>query len=742
MNSIKKNIVFLQKNFTSNFFAGFVVSLVALPLGLGLANASGLAPVAGVITAIVGGVVASVFGGSYLTITGPGNSLVPIVLAAIATLGAGNEMLGKALLFDAVIVSGILIFLLGIFRLGKLSSFFPSSAIQGLLTAIGIIILAKQLHVMLGNMESVEGNTLAILAQVPATLMNIQWGSVGFYAALIGCASLFIMFFHGKINNRYLHAIPAPMMVLILAIAVGYFFEYSTFGSPFLNHKNYLIQVPNNIVSEYDFPDLSSTLKNPEVFLSVKFISVVISLTLIAGIESLLSISAVEKLDPMRRKSNVNKDLKALGGATVLSGLVGGVNVVTVIARSSVAAQNNATSRLANFFHAVLLMLFLLFLTPLLNKVALSSLAAILVYTGYKLASPETFRNKLKSGLDQFIIFFLTLIITLTVGLIEGIACGMLTTLLFHLSLSPHRILMFKNLFRPNTLMYQQEDGKYYLSVKGFSNFLNFYKLKNKLDSIPTHSHVILDFSLTFFVDLTVREQLQQYTEIFLRAKGNIELIGMEGKKRNIILFKEQAKKQQKKLSKKQQGMQRLSQKIAYQFAPKCFQNFQSLYQLKFFYSKEIKALKNIIRSKEKGISCFEVRYSEGALILKENHQATFLTIQLKTPLPSFTLDRDLLFDRLDQFSGLFDIETTNKAFNKKFLLRGKRRKAITQLFDKNLTDFLLNNTFYHLESNGTQLLILQHERLLSPTQIENMIAFAEGLNAIFSDTGNKKIPL
>ncbi|MFV0530892.1 MAG: SulP family inorganic anion transporter [Flavobacteriales bacterium] len=733
MNKIKKSITFLKNNFPQNFFAGVVVSLVALPLGLGLATASGLEPVAGVITAIIGGITVSIFGGSYLTITGPGNSLIPIVLAAIVTLGAGNELLGRILLFDAVIVSGILIFFFGVFRLGTLSSFFPSAAIQGLLAAIGIIILGKQLHVMLGNMEKIEGNTLEIIAKVPSSLSKIEFGEANFYAMIIGCVSFLIMYFHGKIKNRYLHGIPAPMMVLVVTIIVGYFFKYSGTISPFENQNHYLIQIPDNVIMDYKLPNLQTTFKNPELFLSWDFISVVLSLTLISSIESLLSISAVEKLDPMRRKSNVNKDLKALGGASVLSGLVGGLNVVTVIARSSVAVQNGATTRLTNFFHAVILIVFLLFFTPQLNMVAMSSLAAILVYTGYKLALPSIFIEKFKRGLDQFLIFIITIIATLTIGLIEGIITGMISTILFHLFLSKNRHLMLQSLFNPNTLMYQEEDGKYYISVKGFSNFLNFFKLKNKLDVIPVNSHVILDFSLTNFVDLTVKEHVNQYSEIFLRAGGNIEIIGLQGKGKNIQLFEKKKREEQRELSKKQLAIQNLAEKIKYQFIPQSIQNFYSLYNFIFFYSKEIKLVKNIIQEKEKGIRCFETHYSEGEFILEENLQVTFLTLDLDLEIPSFTLDKDLLFDRIHQFSGLYDIKVKNELFDKKFLLKGKSKARIIKLFNNDLIQFLIKNSEYHLESSGKQILILKHERLLSPSQIEKMILFAEELKTIIT---------
>ncbi|MFT5213933.1 MAG: carbonic anhydrase, partial [Patiriisocius sp.] len=362
-----------------NLFSGFVVSLIALPLGLGLALASGAPPISGIIAAIVGGVVVSLIGGSKVTITGPGNGLVVVILSAITVLGNGDMYQGYLFTLAAIVISGILLIILGFLRMGALGDFFPSSAIQGMLAAIGIGIFAKQIHVMLGNLNA-KGSIVELLIQVPEGLINFikTDNSSVFYAGLIGVISLFIMVFYSKIRNRYFQLIPAPMWIVVLSVGLySYFDVFSAADYPI--DTSLLIALPNDILSNFAFPDFGKVYQ-------VEFIGAVISITLIASIESLLSIKAVDKLDPLKRRSNVNKDIRALGLATVISGFLGGLNVVTVIARSSVNVNNKGSNSSANFFHALFLVAFILLFATELRKIPLSALAAILVFTGYKLA--------------------------------------------------------------------------------------------------------------------------------------------------------------------------------------------------------------------------------------------------------------------------------------------------------------------------------------------------------------------
>ncbi|MBT6882352.1 MAG: SulP family inorganic anion transporter, partial [Flavobacterium sp.] len=300
-----------------NIFSGFVVSLVALPLGLGLALASGAPPISGIIAAIVGGLVCTILGGSNVTITGPGNGLVVVILSAITILGDGNMYEGYLYTLAAIIISGALMFILGVLRLGSLSNFFPSSAIQGMLAAIGIGILAKQIHVMLGNLKA-TGSILELLYFIPADLLifiKTADKSV-FYAGSVGIISLLIMVFYSKIRNKYFQLVPAPMWIVLVSIGMYYYFEmFSTETYPITDQ--YMINLPDKIFGEFPQPNFTKLF-------TYEFFSAVIAITLIATIESLLSIKAVDKLDPEKRRSNVNKDIRSLGIATVISGFLGG----------------------------------------------------------------------------------------------------------------------------------------------------------------------------------------------------------------------------------------------------------------------------------------------------------------------------------------------------------------------------------------------------------------------------------
>jgi MFS superfamily sulfate permease-like transporter len=231
----------------SNIFAGFVVSLIAMPLALGLAIASGFPPIAGIIASVVGGVVVAILGGSHVTITGPGNGLVVVLLGAVTVLGEGDMQAGYLYALAAVILSGVLLLLFGFLRFGSLSDFFPATAIQGMLSAIGITILLKQLYVMFGDLET-KGSALELFLGVPALITSLfTEGSTGqWYAAGIGVVSLLIMVFYSKIRSRFFHLVPAPMWVVLLALGFDAYFSFVGGGNPI--SKALLISLPENLL--------------------------------------------------------------------------------------------------------------------------------------------------------------------------------------------------------------------------------------------------------------------------------------------------------------------------------------------------------------------------------------------------------------------------------------------------------------------------------------------------------------
>tara|TARA_R110002111_G_scaffold207082_1_gene271362 strand:- start:2500 stop:4692 length:2193 start_codon:yes stop_codon:yes gene_type:complete len=730
MSPKKNNIKTFFKALPKNIFSGFVVSLIALPLGLGLAMASEAPPIAGVIAAVVGGVVVSIFGGSHVTIAGPGNGLVGVLLVAITTLGIESA-------YAAIICSGILLAILGFLRLGKLADFFPSSAIQGMLAAIGLIILGKQFHIMLAH-KIKRVDTIDYLIEIPYTINDaIHYDNTGLiYAAIAGVLSLIIMVFYPRIRNKYLQLIPAPMWIVILSIGFSYYFEIVAHETNPISQLYMISGIP-------EFKDIIAQL--PSVNFGkvneLTFWSSVFALTLIASIESLLSIKAVDKLDPEKRRSNVNLDLKALGLATIGSGFLGGLNVVTVIARSSVNVNNNASNRSSNFFHATFLVIFIVLFSTQLTRIPLPALMAILVFTGYKLASPITIKKIFSIGKEQIVIFFVTLFVTLKVGLITGILSGVIITFLIHIIINKSASLFFRNVLKPNVLMFQEQDnGNYYVSVKHFCSFLNFYRLKEKLDAVPENNDIIIDFSLCEFVDHTVMENLNSYRDLFIKRDGHFDVIGLDlldsesehpfALRRllpvpNII---------QSGLTKRQNHIEELAKDYGLSYEYKKEKETHFLDKFHFFRTKSIEHIYNKLSTKNSVLTIFDIEFSEGEFIAKETIRTTMLHITLGRKIPKFTLDREGFLEKVYAFAGFKDIPIQEHSdFNKRFYLLGENEVAIKTFFNDDIIRFFESNSYYHIESNRNSLLVFSKERLASTKEIKALFDFGKRLKQVIS---------
>ncbi len=738
--NIKSFIAALPKN----IFSGFVVSLIALPLGIGLALASEAPPISGIITAVIGGVLVAVLGGSNVTITGPGNGLVGVVAGAVIMYaemsginGAEGMYQGYLIVLAAVICSGLLMLILGFLRLGKLSNYFPSSAIQGMLAAIGLIILGKQFHIMMGNRISRNGN-LEYLTSIPKTIIqsfSYEDSSLTF-AMLSGVISLAIMVFYPKIRNKYLQLVPAPMWIVIFAIGFSYYYEYVLNLPNPINSKYMISGIPeaHEIVANIPKPNFSKIG-------TFKFWSVVLSLTLIASIESLLSIKAVDKLDPEKRRSNVNRDIKAIGFANIVSGFFGGLNVVTVIARSSVNVNNGATNRSANFFHASFLVVFIVLFSSELTRIPLPALMAILVYTGWKLAHPQKLINTFKIGKEQGFIFLTTLVVTISIGLIEGILAGIIATAIVHLFINKNLANFFRNILKPNVLMYKESDtANYYVSVKNFCTFLNYSKLKVKLDSIPETEEAILDFSFCDFVDHTVMENVADYKELFRKKGGNLEVTGLDllgtNSKHPFGLRKmfpvQKVLESTGVLTNRQELLKETAKDLNYNYTNKRNSNTEHLENFTYFKTKTINHTYNVISKKDVVFKVFDVEYYEGEFIAKELVRATMLYTELDNNLPAFSIHREGLLEIFYHYAGFKDIKiNTEPEFSKKFYIRGEEHDAIKKLITPELAKFFIENPNFHVESNGYALLIFTKERLAGNNEIKKMKAFAKKLKEI-----------
>ncbi|MBE7412024.1 MAG: SulP family inorganic anion transporter [Leptospiraceae bacterium] len=487
----------LKENWKTDIVSGFIIFLIALPLCIGIAVASGAPPVSGIFAGIVGGIFVSLFSGSYVTINGPAAGLIVIVLHAIDNLGMGDPSIGFKYTLAAIVCAGILQVIMGIFRSGSIVALFPASVIHGMLASIGIIIFSKQFHTALGvKPESKE--VFDLILEIPRSISHLNPE-----LALIGCVSLCILIVLPMIKNDWIKRIPAPLLVVIVAVILSNLFDISHEHSVTLFNHSYsigpkdLVALPNVLLNGMVFPDFS-------IIFSIKSISTIIAIALVASLESLLTASAVDKLDPFKRRSNMNQELIAKGIGNTFLGFIGGIPIIAEVVRSSANITNGARTRWSNFFHGLFLLLFILLVPGLIQKIPLASLAAILMIVGYRLSSPGQFKEIYKVGNEQLVIFLSTIFFTLWVDLLVGIGMGILTKILvqFIQGVSPSEMFVLKHDKKV------EKNGTNVISITGAATFSNYILLRRAIANIPQDKNIILDFSNSKFIDHTVMENL------------------------------------------------------------------------------------------------------------------------------------------------------------------------------------------------------------------------------------------
>ncbi|MCR9153654.1 MAG: SulP family inorganic anion transporter [Bacteroidetes bacterium] len=718
------------KNIPQNLQSGLVVSLVALPLSFGLALASGVPPMAGIIATVAGAIFFFILGSSRLIIAGPGNGLVVLSLYGVGVLGNGDSFLGYQLLLGAIFTSGLFILLMGIFRFGVLSELFPAAAIRGMLAAIGLIILSRQIHILLG-LEPLASGAFQLLAELPHSL-NLIWEGQSEAAAYgLGITSLILLFVLPKVNFWAFQKIPAPMWVLAIGIAYTYLAPSFPLWPQLSADK--LISLPSEIKEAFVFPSF-------DAWTNGSFWSISLSLAFIAAVESLLSIKAITKLDPEQKRSNSNKDLRALGLATMASSIIGGLNVVAVIARSSVNLNNGASNAYSNLFHGLFLALFLALFSTQLEHIPLAVLAAILVHTGYKLTAPSQFRAMAEFGRDELILFVFTYLITLSSNLIIGILSGMLLTLVYQLLSLGKGTYFIRSIFRPNVLLFEEQNHKFHLSVKTMSNFLNFLRLKKQLDTIDPHSELILDFSLAHYVDHSVLEHIQQYRIRFEAAGGSLELIGLDdlypSSSHPLSNRKPRGKKGQAKgkLSRRQKFLRLFAAEHNYHFAPHEVEDHGRFKDFDYFNTKFIHLLRNRIQCRDQSWLWCDIHFEDNDFYGNALRHASMAYIPLKNKTAAFVLDKERLLDRVSHLAGFRDIDfDLHPDFSQRFKLKGDKEKAIRGFFSNALISFLESHKQYHIECNGRGLLIFDKERVATVSETKQMVNFVEQLTEVLN---------
>lgn len=514
----------LKAHWRGDLLSGFLVFLIALPLCLGIAMASGFPPSSGIITAIIGGMIVSRCNGSFITINGPAAGLIVVVYDAVQNLGDGDAMAGYRYTLAAIVVASVIQILLGVFKAGRLSSFFPASVVHGMLAAIGIIIMAKQIHVVLGVTPE-KGTLFSTIAQIPHSFMNLNPE-----IAMIGFWGLIVLVIWSLLKSPKLKMIPAPLLVVLIGIAFGAYFdlehEHLYLFLPdahFLPHHEetigpkFLVAISNDFTSSFYFPNFGKIA-------TLEFWEAVIAIALVGSLESLLSAMAVDKLDPYKRHSNLNKDLTAVGVGNLIAGSIGGLPMIAEIVRSSANVNNGAKTQWANFFHGLFLLIFVVFFPRLIHSIPLAALASLLVFTGFRLASPREFSHVMGIGKEQLFIFVVTIISVIATDLLIGVAIGILVELIIYVTLGAK----FNNLFKIHFTQTVQTNGSILIHIQDAAIFSNFLKLKEALAQIEDGKTLVFEKSGVTLIDHTVMEFFHEFQHDYESRGGHCEIQGLE----------------------------------------------------------------------------------------------------------------------------------------------------------------------------------------------------------------------
>ncbi|MEO8515742.1 MAG: SulP family inorganic anion transporter [Flavobacterium sp.] len=509
----KKTNLFGSLN--SDFPAGLVVFLVALPLCLGIALASGAPLFSGIISGVVGGIVVGFLSKSHLSVSGPAAGLTAIVLVAITTFGDFRVFL------LAAFIAGILQVILGFIKAGSISNYFPTNVIEGMLAGIGIIIFLKQIpHAFgldkdfLGDLSFLQSDGENTFTEIMTIIGNINLGSV-----IVTVISLAILILWNKISFlKKLKLVPAALIAVIVGIAINQWFIYT--GSDFTIGAEHLVSLPvpttfeefKNIIVTPDF----SAIGNKQVWI------VAFTITIVASIETLLCIEAADRMDVHKRYTDTNVELKAQGLGNIISSLLGGLPMTSVVVRTSANANAGAQSKMASIIHGVLLLSSALAIPFLLNKIPLATLAAILLLVGYKLANPKIIMHFYEKGKYQFIPFICTLLAVVFTDLLKGVALGIIISIIFILKGNMQRAYIF----RKETL----SDGDIiHIDLAQEVSFLNKAAIKSTLAAIPGNSKVIINASDTVYIAHDVLDLIKEFKKIRSKEQNiKVKLVGFK----------------------------------------------------------------------------------------------------------------------------------------------------------------------------------------------------------------------
>lgn len=712
----KKGLQGLIQNWQSDLTAAVSVALIALPLSLGIALAAGAPAMAGIISAIVGGLVTTLYRGGHVSVNGPAKGVIGVILLGIVMMDDGSGQAFNYIL-AAVVVSGAIQAVLGLFKLGRLADMFHSSVIHGILAAIGIIIVAKQIHVAMGTQSespSIVQNLIDAVVLLP---------QANPFVVVISLVGLLLLSFHSKISYRFFHFLPAPMWVIALSIPFVYAFNFfdqqtlSFLGQAYEVGPHLLLDIPDSFKDSIMHPNFGKID-------TIEFWTTVFSILIITSIESLAIAKAVDKIDPYKRKTDLNKDLTGIGLSTMVAGFIGGLPIIAVIIRSTVNIHNGAKTKWSNMYQGLLLLLFIMVLSPIMRQVPLCAFAILLVHTGFKLASPAVFKQAYDQGTEQLIFFIGTMVLTIYTNLLIGLLGGLLLALVTHMLLARMSVYQFFNMiYQSRTKLIERPDGGFDLKIRGVANFLGILKIDKLVAQIPSGSDVTIDLSETRLVGMTYMDYLVEFLLMQRESGGNVFITGLDSHVSSSTYNRalKISLTSSAKLSQRQKRLRNLATKNDYQYSSQVDWNTIYLKKFHFFEIRPIEGKSNTLKGSYDDLDVSweiaDITFNEGQAFTAETFNTTLMVLKLNKKIPVFTMEKEgffeRFFDRVMAFTGYKDVDfEMYPDFSKKFVLMGNNEAEIRSFFTDEIIRFFENHHIYHLESNGEALLIFNKIKL------------------------------
>lgn len=718
-------LIGLKQNWRADAVSGFLVFLLALPLSLGIAKASEFPPAMGVLTAMVGGMVVSWFAGSRLTIKGPAAGLITICAGAVVEMGGGAE--GWHFALGAIVVAAAIQITFGFLKFGTLSDFFPHSAVHGMLAAIGLIIFSKQINVLLGiDPATLKGlESFELYQRIPHSIAHADPR-----VTLVGVVSLVIIFGMPFIKSKWVKKVPAPMVVLGVTIPMALIMDFKHTEPAF------------DLVKIGDFWGMVGINADFGMIGTAVFWKYVFMFLFINSLESLLTVKAIDGLDPWRRASNPNKDLVAVGIGNATAAVLGGLPMISEVARSSANVSFGGRTRWANFFHGFFLLLAMLLFIPVIEMIPNTALAALLIAVGYRLASPNEFFKTYKIGSEQLVIFVVTILITLYTDLLLGVGAGILMKFIFHIINGAPLRSLFKARYE-----YFETETEQHVKVKDSAIFSNLIGYKKLFARFKPGKKVIINFADARIVDHTFMEALHHLEEQRHQQGNDILTVGFDNfralSNHPLATRKYDPGMQSKveiRLTPRQLELRRYAEQQDFNFFPQKARTAAKYKDFPIAKGNQIQYEENIL---SKFTDTHKIEFSDITLIegVRQERKESQVTVAFITdtdlPLPDFALEPESLGTRLSDLIHGHDIDFSSApAFSRKYYLRGFDEDKIRDFFQPDIIAFLETHDAIHIECHKHKLLIYKKMDSLKAVEIAELEQWA----AAFVTAAQRKV--